>query len=94
MSDRRRRDALAAIGSGVAAGIGGCFGLAQSRVRTLVAGSMQAAASGTLQRETTAELAVESHGTVHAARLVAVTLLSVALGTLLVVHALRATPWR
>ncbi|MBV0923398.1 substrate-binding domain-containing protein [Halomicroarcula limicola] len=71
MSDWRRRDVLAALGSGVVAGIGGCSGLAQSRVRTLVAGSMQAAASGTLQRETTAELAVESHGSVHAARLVA-----------------------
>ncbi|WP_135302425.1 extracellular solute-binding protein [Haloarcula amylovorans] len=71
MSNWRRRNVLAALGSGLAAGIGGCSGLAQSRVRTLVAGSLQAAASGTLQQETTAELAVESHGSVHAARLVA-----------------------
>jgi len=71
MTEWRRRSVLATIGSGVAAGVGGCSAVSESRVRTLVAGSLQAAASGALQRATEQKLAVESHGSVHAARLLA-----------------------
>ena len=71
MSGWRRRSVLATVGSGLAAGVGGCAAVGEPRVRTLVAGSLQAAASGALQRATEPELAVEAHGSVHAARLLA-----------------------
>ncbi|WP_254280289.1 extracellular solute-binding protein [Haloarcula marina] len=71
MDGQSRRAVLAALGSAGAAAVAGCVGTGQRRVRTLVAGSLQAAASETLQRRTGPELAVEAHGSVHAARLVA-----------------------
>ncbi|MBX0321459.1 substrate-binding domain-containing protein [Halomicroarcula sp. F13] len=71
MTACHRRRFLGLLGSGVAAGIAGCGAVGQSRVRALVAGSLQAAASETLQTTTRPELAVEAHGSVHAARLVA-----------------------
>ena len=71
MTGWRRRAVIATIGSGLAAGVAGCTAVSEPRVRTLVAGSLQAAASGALQRATEADLAVEAHGSVHAARLLA-----------------------
>jgi len=71
MHECRRRSLLSALGSAVVAGAAGCSAFGTSRVESLVAGSLQAAASDTLQSETGPELAVEAHGSVHAARLVA-----------------------
>ncbi|WP_276271069.1 extracellular solute-binding protein [Haloarcula litorea] len=65
-----RRRFLASAAAGLA-GVAGCVGRGQSRVRVLVAGSLQQAAAETLQARTDRELAVEAHGSVHAARLVA-----------------------
>ncbi|MDS0276974.1 extracellular solute-binding protein [Halomicroarcula sp. S1AR25-4] len=65
-----RRDVLRLLGSGAAVGVAGCGAVGRSRVRTLVAGSLQAACKS-LQRATGPQLAVEAHGSVHAARLVA-----------------------
>jgi molybdate/tungstate transport system substrate-binding protein len=61
---------LAALGSGIAA-TAGCGAFGQERVDVLVAGSLQKAASETLQARTDVPLAVEARGSVQAARLVA-----------------------
>ncbi|GCF15506.1 ABC transporter substrate-binding protein [Haloarcula mannanilytica] len=70
MAQRTRRAVLAALGSGIAA-TAGCGAFGQERVDVLVAGSLQNAASETLQSGTDVSLAVEARGSVQAARLVA-----------------------
>ncbi|MDQ2072496.1 extracellular solute-binding protein [Haloarcula sp. H-GB4] len=70
MARQTRRAVLAALGSGVAT-TAGCGAFGQERVDVLVAGSLQKAASETLQPQTGVELAVEARGSVQAARLVA-----------------------
>ncbi|MHC3381929.1 extracellular solute-binding protein [Haloarcula sp. H-GB5] len=70
MARRTRRAVLTALGSGIAA-TAGCGAFGQERVDVLVAGSLQKAASETLQAQTDAEIAVEARGSVQAARLVA-----------------------
>ncbi|KOX91797.1 ABC transporter substrate-binding protein [Haloarcula rubripromontorii] len=70
MARQTRRAVLAALGSGIAA-TAGCGAFGRERVDVLVAGSLQKAASETLQAQTDVELAVEARGSVQAARLVA-----------------------
>jgi len=70
MARRTRRAVLTALGSGVAA-TAGCGAFGRERVEVLVAGSLQSAASETLQSQTDVDLAVEARGSVQAARLVA-----------------------
>ncbi|WP_058995419.1 extracellular solute-binding protein [Haloarcula sp. CBA1127] len=69
MARRTRREILTALGSGIAA-TAGCGAFNRERVDVLVAGSLQKAASETLQAQTDAEIAVEARGSVQAARLV------------------------
>ncbi|MDS0222958.1 extracellular solute-binding protein [Haloarcula sp. S1AR25-5A] len=70
MARQTRRAVLAALGSGIAA-TAGCGAFGRERVDVLVAGSLQNAASETLQSRTDVKLAVEARGSVQAARLVA-----------------------
>lgn len=70
MAAPTRREVLGALASGSAA-LGGCTALGGQRIRVLVAGSLQQAASQTLQDRTERTLAVEARGSVQAARLVA-----------------------
>jgi len=70
MARQTRRAVLTALGSGVAA-TAGCGAFGRERVDVLVAGSLQNAASGTLQSQSDVDLAVEARGSVQAARLVA-----------------------
>jgi len=70
MDASSRRAVLATLGSAATA-LAGCGAFGRNRVRVLVAGSLQKAASETLQSRTDAELAVEARGSVQAARLVA-----------------------
>ncbi|WP_336339351.1 extracellular solute-binding protein [Haloarcula brevis] len=70
MARQTRRAVLAALGSGLAA-TAGCGAFGRERVDMLVAGSLQKAASETLQARTDVDLAVEARGSVQAARLVA-----------------------
>jgi molybdate/tungstate transport system substrate-binding protein len=70
MARQTRRAVLAALGSGIAA-TAGCGAFGRERVDVLVAGSLQKAASETLQTQTDVEIAVEARGSVQAARLVA-----------------------
>jgi len=70
MARRTRRTILTALGSGIAT-TAGCGAFGQERVDVLVAGSLQKAASETLQTQTDVEIAVEARGSVQAARLVA-----------------------
>jgi molybdate/tungstate transport system substrate-binding protein len=70
MARQTRRAALTALGSGIAA-TAGCGAFGRERVAVLVAGSLQNAASETLQSRTDVDLAVEARGSVQAARLVA-----------------------
>ncbi|MEF8974344.1 MAG: extracellular solute-binding protein [Haloarcula sp.] len=70
MARRTRRAVLATLGSGITA-TAGCGAFGRERVDVLVAGSLQKAASETLQSRTDVDLAVEARGSVQAARLVA-----------------------
>ena len=70
MARQTRRSVLAALGSGLSL-TAGCGAFGRERVDVLVAGSLQKAASETLQTRTDVELAVEARGSVGAARLVA-----------------------
>lgn len=71
MADCRRRSLLAALGSAGVGSLAGCTTVGQSKVELLVAGSLQSAVSDSLRASTGPGLAVEAHGSVHAARLVA-----------------------